>query len=211
MAGGESQVKRNRLILAVAALAAAALAVPAGAQMMSAGWKFLEAVRKREGEDVEKSLGATGTATIINTQDYTTGDTALHIVTARRDRDWLNFLLYRGADPNKANNKGERPLGVAVGLDWIDGAQLLIAKGARVDDPGAQGETALIAAVHQRDIEMVRLLLKSGASPTRADNSGRSAADYAALLGSESPIAAEVAAATKTAAARKQKTYGPSF
>lgn len=204
-------MKRNTLIVGIAALAAAAVAMPASAQMMGPGWKFLEAVRKREGEDVEKALGATGSAPIINTQDYTTGDTGLHIVTARRDFQWLEFLLFRGADPNKANNSGVRPLNVAVNLGWVEGAQLLLNKGARVDDPGAAGETALIAAVHQRNSELVRLLLKAGASPLRADNSGRSAKDYAALMGPDSTIAAEIAAAAKTASDRKRQTYGPSF
>ena len=204
-------MRRNKLIVGIAALAAVAVTAPAGAQMMGPGWKFLEAVRKREGLDVEKALGATGTSTIINTQDYTSGDTALHIVTARRDYEWLNFLLFRGADANKANNKGVRPLGAAVSLGWAEGVQLLIDKGARVDDPGASGETALITAVHQRNVELVRLLLKAGANPLRADNSGRTAKDYADLMGTDSVIASEIAAAASAAAARKRQTYGPSF
>lgn len=204
-------MKRKSLIASLAAVWAVSLAVPAAAQMMGPGWKFLEAVRKREGEEVEKALGASGAATVINSQDYTTGDTALHIVAARRDRDWLNFLLARGADPNRANNKGERPLNIAVRLGWADGVQLLLDRGARPDDPGAAGETALIAAVHQRDIELVRLLLKAGANPLRADNSGRSARDYAALLGSDSLIATEIATAATAAAARRKQSYGPSF
>lgn len=186
-------------------------AAPASAQMGGPGYKFLEAVRKREGAEVDKALGPTGPSTVINTQDVTTGDTALHIVTQRRDLDWLGFLLARGADPNKANVKGVRPLGVAVSIGWADGAAQLLARGARVDDPGAAGETALIAAVHQRNVELVRLLVKAGASPTRADNSGRSAKDYADLMGSDSAIAQELAAAAKAAAARKTKAYGPSF
>nr|WP_246448215.1 ankyrin repeat domain-containing protein [Novosphingobium flavum] len=175
------------------------------------GRQFLEAIRKREGADVDKALGPTGTPTIINTQDVTTGDTALHIVTARRDLEWLRFLLLRGADPNKANVKGVRPIGVAVSLGWVEGVQQLIERGARVDDPGETGETPLMTAVHQRDIELVRILIKAGASATRADNSGRSAKDYATLMGSESAIAQELNTAAKAAAARKATTYGPSF
>lgn len=197
--------------MAALLLAGGAVAMPVSAQLTGPGYKFLESVRKRDGAEVEKVLGPTGPTTVINTQDVTTGDTALHIVTQRRDLDWLRYLLAHGADPNKANVKGVRPLGIAVSLGWIDGASQLVAVGARVDDPGVAGETALIAAVHQRDIEMVRLLVKSGASPTRADNSGRSAADYATLMGADSAMAQELAAATKAAAARKAKSYGPSF
>lgn len=197
--------------IAVPLLAAGVVAAPVAAQIGGPGYKFLEAVRKREGAEVDKALGPTGSTTVINTQDVTSGDTALHIVTQRRDMDWLRFLLARGADANKANVKGVRPLGLAVSLGWTDGAEQLLAKGARVDEPGAAGETPLIAAVHQRNIEMVRILIKAGASATRADNSGRSAKDYADLIGAESPIAQELAAAAKAAAARKAKTYGPSF
>lgn len=206
---------RNRTLfagIAASVLAGGMMAAsPVAAQMTGPGYKFLEAIKKRDGAEVDKALGPTGTPTIINTQDVSTGDTALHIVIARRDLDWLRFLLLRGADPNKANVKGVRPLGVAVSLGWTDGADQLLASGARVDDPGAAGETPLIAAVHQRDIEMVRALVKAGASPTRADNSGRSARDYAGLMGADSAIAQELAAATKAAAARKAKAYGPSF
>lgn len=200
-------------LVAVAPLAIGALVLPAPAQaqFMGAGYKFLEAVRKRDGAEVEKALGPTGAGPIINTQDVSSGDTALHIVTQRRDYDWLRFLLGRGAEPNKANAKGVRPLGIAVGLGWVDGVQVLLQGGARADDPGQAGETPLIAAVHQRNVELVRLLLKAGASPTRADNSGRTARDYAELMGPGNSIAEELAGAAKAASARKQQTYGPSF
>lgn len=195
--------------VAVAATAGIGLGTPAAAQMMSAGYKFLEAVKKRDGEAVEKALGES--ATIINTRDVTTGDSALHLVAARRDLTWLNFLLYKGANPNIRNDRGVTPLAVATGLAWVEGVQLLIDRGARVNDPDDNGETPLIGAVHMRNIELVRVLLKSGADANRADSSGRSAADYARLLGPDSSIASEIDTAAKNAAKRKQGTYGPSF
>lgn len=204
-------MNRAKLVAGIIAAGLFAQAVPAAAQISGPGYKFLEAVRKREGADVDKALGATGSSPVINTQDVTSGDTALHIVAQRRDLEWLRFLLARGADANKANVKGQRPLGIAVSLGWVEGAQILLQQGARADDPGAAGETALITAVHQHDVEMVRVLLKAGASPLRADNSGRSAKDYAALLGADTAIAAEIATAAKAAAERKKQTYGPSF
>ncbi len=206
-----ARVAASVLVSGAASILGTIAATPAAAQGQGPGYKFLEAIRKREGAEVDKALGPTGGSTLVNTQDVVSGETALHIVTARQDMDWLRFLLARGADANKADAKGLRPLGVAAGLGWADGAEVLIQKGARVDDPGAVGETPLITAVHRRDIELVRVLLKAGASPLRADNSGRSAKDYAALLGSESAIAVEIANAAKAAAARKGKTYGPSF
>jgi len=194
------------------ALAVGALvipAAPAAAQFMGAGYKFLDAVRKKDGEEVEKVLGST--PTMINTRDVTTGETALHIVTQRRDLTWLEFLLYKGANPNIRTDKGVSPLGVAVSLDWPDGAAALLEKGARANDPDGTGETPLIAAVHQRSLELVKLLLKSGGDPLRADNSGRNARDYAELQGKDSAIWAALEGAAKEAAARRKQSYGPSF
>ncbi|HET9629366.1 MAG TPA: ankyrin repeat domain-containing protein [Novosphingobium sp.] len=184
-------------------------AQPAAAQFMGAGYKFLDAVKKKDGEAVEKALGSS--PTIINTRDVTTGESALHIVAQRRDLLWLNFLLSKGANPNVRTDKGVSPLGVAVSLDWADGVELLLNRGARPNDPDATGETPLIAAVHQRDLEVVRLLIKGGADPLRADNSGRNARDYAELQGKDSTIWAAVDAAAKAAAARRKQSYGPSF
>lgn len=198
-----------RLALAAACALALALPAPASAQMMSAGYKFLEAVKKKDGEAVEKALA--DSATIINTRDISSGDSALHLVAQRRDYTWLNFLLYKGANANIRNDRGVTPLGISVSLAWPEGAELLIDRGARVNDPDNNGETPLIAAVHLRNMELVRLLLKAGADAARADNSGRSARDYAALLGPDSAIAGEIETAAKAAAKRKQNSYGPSF
>jgi len=199
------------LLVGAGTLSVFGAAEPAAAQMMGEGYKFLQAIRERDGEAVTKATDPSKGGTIINTQDYSTGDTGLHIVTQRRDLDWLSFLLARGADTNKANNAGAHPLDLAVGLGWVEGAQLLLQQGARADTPGAGGETPLILAVHRKDLAMVRLLIRFGANPNRADVSGRTARDYAALLGPDSLIASEVAAASKAAAARKAQTYGPSF
>lgn len=186
---------------------------PALAQ--SAGYKFLESVEKRQGDEVEKALGVTGGkgtpgAVIINTQKIDTGDTALHIIIARRDLDWLQYFLSRGADPNLKNFKGTSPLWLAVNTGFIDGATVLIAKGARVNDPGPAGMTPLIAAVQRKDLRLVKALIDGGADPLRADSSGRTAIDYAGLAGNQQ-IADEVAAAVKAAKAKKAKSYGPSF
>lgn len=187
----------------------ALVAAPAAAQFMSAGFKFLEAVKKKDGEEVEKVLGAT--PNLVNTRDVTTGETALHFVTQRRDLTWLNFLLYKGANPNARTDKGVTPLAIAVSLDWVEGAGLLLGNGARPNDPDSNGETPLIAAVHQRDVELVKLLISKGADPLRADNSGRNARDYAELMGKSSAVWEAIDTAAKAAAAKRKQSYGPSF
>ncbi|HEX8058547.1 MAG TPA: ankyrin repeat domain-containing protein [Novosphingobium sp.] len=196
----------------VALLAGAVLtASPAQAQF-SAGWKFLEAVRKKDGTKVEEALNEPG-STIVNTRDVTTGRTALHIVTERRDLTWMSFLIGRGANVNMRDAQGVTPLQLASNLGFIEGIELLVQSKARVDDPNDAGETPLISAVHRRNTAMARLLLQAGADPDRKDNSGRSARDYATLDGAAGGMLAEIQASAKPASQRpgSGRVYGPSF
>jgi len=196
----------------VTLLAGAVLtASPAQAQF-SAGWKFLEAVRKKDGTKVEEALNEPG-STIVNTRDVTTGRTALHIVTERRDLTWMSFLIGRGANVNLRDAQGVTPLQLASNLGFIEGIELLVESKARVDEPNDSGETPLISAVHRRNVAMARILLRAGADPDRKDNSGRSARDYAALDGAAGGMLAEIQASAKPASQRpgSGRVYGPSF
>ena len=186
---------------------AVAVAAPAAAQMMSDGYEFLEAVRDRDGVKVSEALSRPGTV-LVNSRDIGTGETALHIVTQRRDAVWIRFLTQNGANPNVADENGVTPLEIAGRLGFAEGVKELLEAGARVDAPNATGETPLIAAIHRRDSTIVELLLAHGADPDRTDNSGRSARDYAELLGSGNRMLAAIAEA-EAAGKGKQKTYGP--
>lgn len=159
---------------------AAALLLPALAHaQFSDSYNFLKAVRDRDGQKVTDSVDKPG-STIINTKDSSTGETALHIVVARRDTTWLSFLLAKGAKPDLADNNGTTPLMLAVQMRYPDGAQLLLSQGAQVDRANDRGETPLIRAVQLRDLQMVRLLLSFGANPDKPDTlAGMSARDYA--------------------------------
>lgn len=194
----------------IGALLGAIAATPVAAQMFSGGYEFLKAVKDRDGDAVTEALNEPGT-TIINTRDITTGETALHIVTERRDALWIRFLTSRGANPNIRNKKGITPLQLAVTLGFTEGVEQLVAAGAEVEVTDSAGETPLIAAVHRRDPTLIRLLLAKGANPDRADNSGRTARDYAKLMTGNSAILSEFERAD---AAREGKgaarNYGPS-
>ena len=203
--------KRWRIAWTAAAIAGGlALVAPAQAQF-STGYKFLEAVRKRSGQEVTDMLAAPG-STVVNTKDASSGDTAMHIVVARRDLTWLRFLATKGANVNARTNKGETPLQLASNLGFVEGVEALIKLGAKVDEPNSTGETPLSAATHRRDAAMARVLLKAGANPRRNDNSGRSATDYAELDGRTNPVYAEIENAARDASGKaKPQTYGPKF
>lgn len=198
-----------RAALMAAAALGIGLSVPAQAQF-SDGYKFLEAVRKKEGDKVETALSSVG-STIINTRDVTSGETALHIVTNRRDITWLQFLVGRGANVNARDGQGRTPLQLATNLGWRDGVGVLLGRNANTEVANDAGETPLIAAVHRHDVELTKLLLQAGADPNRTDNSGRSARDYAQLDDSTAILAA-IKTETKPDAGKANKpTYGPAL
>lgn len=180
---------------------------PALAQSgFSEGYKFLDAVKKKDGAAVEAAL-LDPSSQIINSRDVTSGETALHIVTVRRDFTWLNYLIAHGAKVNAADDRGRTPLELAVNLGWREGAEFLLQQKASPDVSNDAGETPLIFAVHRKDLQLTKALLEAGANPDRADNSGRSARDYAMLEGKNSAIAA--ALDQYKAKGGKAAVYGP--
>jgi uncharacterized protein len=196
---------------AIASGILAVLAAPAAAQFQSEGYQFLEAVKDREGDKATELLSQPGTQ-LVNTRDITSGDTGLHIVVARSDTLWIRFLLQRGADPNIRNKKGVSPLQLATALGFTEGVEALIKGGANINVADQTGETPLIAAVHARNVALVRLFLTKGADPDRNDNSGRSARNYMELQNGNTLMKQEFAAAdAKRAEAGTKKDYGPSF
>jgi ankyrin repeat protein len=194
-----------------AALAALMLTVPSIAPaQFSDSYNFLKAVKDRDGDKATTALNKPG-STIVNTRDVTSGETALHIVIARRDVTWLSFLLSKGANPNLADNKGETPLLNAVQLRFMDGVRYLLGNGAQVDKPNDNGETALIRAVQLRDIAMVRLLVSLGANPEKRDAiAGMSARDYAIRDG-RTPGLVQALDDAKPAKATSGPVQGPSL
>jgi ankyrin repeat protein len=156
----------------------AVLASPVAAQLGSDGEKFLDAVRKSDGNAATELINAPG-STVVNYRGYQ-GDTGLIIAAGRRDYDWLAFLLSKGADPNTPGAGGDTALISASRIGFGEGVLLLLKVRAKVDLANKLGETPLIVAVQQRHSEIVRYLLESGANPDKADHAaGYSARDYA--------------------------------
>lgn len=196
--------------LALPALALVA-APSASAQFQSEGYKFLEAVKDRDGDVATDMLNKPGTQ-VVNTRDITSGDTGLHLVVQRRDVLWIRFLLQRGADPNIRNKKGTTPLQLATAMGFTDGVEALIKGGANVNVGDQTGETPLIAAVHQRNPELARVLLAKGADPDHSDNSGRSARQYMELMTGNTLMKQVFEEAdAKRAGTETKRRYGPAL
>ena len=201
----------RKLTLALAAMLCAAVALPGPAlAQFSDSYKFLEAVRKRNDEDLQK-LFEKGGPNLVNTRDQTSLDTGLHIATRAKNLRYVNFLIAAGANVNMRNAAGETPLVIASNLGFIEAVPSLIAAGARIDESNSTGETPLITAVHNRNIALMRLLLQAGADPDRTDNSGRSARDYAKLDVKSETLLAEIKASAKPKAKPGQgpQIFGP--
>jgi ankyrin repeat protein len=173
---GRGWTRHKRLLVGL--VAAALLSAPAAAQF-SDSYKFLKAVRDRDGAKVQETVNQPG-STLINAKDYGTGEAALHIVVKRRDQAWLSFLLAKGARTDIRDNDGNTPLAIAAQLGFGEGVQTLLEQGAGVNVANNRGETPLILAVHNRDLATVRYLIANGANPLQADRiAGKSARDYA--------------------------------
>lgn len=178
---------------------------PAQAQFRG-GYAFLQAVESRDGTKATDALK--GDASLINTRHPESGETALAIVTKRRDATWLRFLLAKDADPSIADRQGVTPLMHAALLNFADGAEELLNRRAPVDQANRRGETALILAVQAKNAAMVRLLVKRGANPDKADHvAGMSARDYAKRDDRSGQIVALLDAKSDAPV----RDFGPSF
>ncbi len=197
---------RNIVIFA----AALVLAAPASAQMYSDAYKFLQAVKDKEGDEATRMLNEPG-STVVNSRDLSSGETALHLTIARRDLVWTRWIMQEGGNPNIADNQGATPLIRAVEIGFIEGVEALIEGGANVDVANRTGETPLIAAVHTRNIPLMQVLLRAGADPDRTDNAGRSARMYANERIAGERVRAVIEESARPASERERRNYGPSF
>lgn len=172
-----AEIRFASLLLALAATAGLFGAPSAHAQFRG-GYAFLQAVESRDGNKTTDALKED--STLVNTRHPDNGETALAIVTKRRDATWMRFLIAKGADPSIADRQGMTPLMHSALLNFTDGAALLLDAKAPVDQTNRRGETALILAVQTKNHALVRILVRKGANPDKNDHvAGLSARDYA--------------------------------
>ncbi|MBA3939699.1 MAG: hypothetical protein C0520_00655 [Sphingopyxis sp.] len=174
---GRAGIRLASLLLVAGAAAGALTAAPALAQFRG-GFAFLQAVENRDGSKATDALKED--PTLVNTRHPDRGETALAIATKRRDIQWVRFLLSKDADPSIADRQGVTPLMHAALINFTDGAEAILDDRAPVDQTNRRGETALILAVQGKNNAMVRLLVRRGANPDKADHiAGMSARAYA--------------------------------
>ncbi|EAW07609.1 ankyrin repeat protein [Aspergillus clavatus NRRL 1] len=125
--------------------------------------------------DVQDSTGRTAfswAAASDSTQSPDTSDRRDHL---------LQFLLYRGANPNLADYHGETPLHWAAKEGDHLMVELLLQKGVRSDLPDSKGRTPLSRAAEKGYERVVTALLTKGkAEPDGKDARGRTPLSWAA-------------------------------
>lgn len=114
------------------------------------------------------------------------GRTVLDIAILWCLTDTVKLLLLNGADPNFKAKNGKTPLMKAAILGIQDARPMqhklqiimyLLDSGAEIDAQTPEGKTALMYAVANSRLEVVELLVSSGASLTITDHQGRQAKD----------------------------------
>jgi uncharacterized protein len=164
--------------ICLAALMSAPVSALAQFTNGSDGEAFLKAIEDGDNSKAIPLIEEPGTR-VFNYRGYK-GDTALHIVTRKRQIDWVGYLLKKGADANIPDAKGDTALMLAARMGFEEAADYMLQTSARVDTTNRLGETALIIAVQQRQPRIIELLLRAGANPDKADHAaGYSARDYA--------------------------------
>lgn len=88
--------------------------------------------------------------------------TALHYACDRKHKDVVEYLLEQGANINAELDDGCTPLISSVAVDDMDTAILLLENGANIK-AHANRWTVLHYAVHNKNLDMVKLLVEAGA------------------------------------------------
>ncbi len=122
------------------------------------------------------------------------GHTPLYYAVSFNETKAVELLLAHHADPNPrarshtfASQVPDTPLENAAELGNRRVAEMLIEAGAKVNEHGPSGRTALHCANDQLDV--IRLLIDKGADVNARDNEGTSALDAAVWYGSFDTVA----------------------
>ena len=140
------------------------------------GSRFLQAIRRGDDEDVAGFLQKGVDAESVSE----TGISALHLAVEQGMLRIAEMLLKAGANPNNPHPvSGETTIIRAVRRDDAEMTWLLICHKASLCHHGYSGQTPLLCAVNQGSVQIVQMLIESGADPNHCAPDGRSARDMA--------------------------------
>ena len=115
--------------------------------------------------------------------------TGMHVAAMNGNLQIMAILVKGGAKLDARDKLGNTPLHYASERGQLEAAKLLLDLKAPVDAENKQGMTPLMMAAGHGHLEVVQALLGKGASPTKADFTGRDAANWA--LESRKPAVAQ--------------------
>ena len=141
-------------------------------------WTPLHETAKRSTPEVTRILlegGADADATDEG------GQTPLYSAAFFNSTVVMSLLISHGADIHaKRPGHGGTPLHVAAEGDALQAAELLIASGARIDEPDNNGETPLHWAAQENAMAVAKVLIDNGAAVNAKDDDGETPLHYAA-------------------------------
>ncbi len=147
-------------------------------------------------EDVEQGAPLDFTLYFSDPQrDYSGVEfNALHAAASGGNEDIINFLLEQGMNIDAQTPEGWTPLFIAARDGRAEAAKLLVFRGAQIDVPTSRGATALLMAATQpypseeERLNLITYLLKRGANPNRAADTGFTPLYYAAAAQREKVV-----------------------
>ncbi len=142
---------------------------------------IFDAVKANDLAQVKDMIGKD--AALVDTKDAN-GRTPLHIAAANGSVAMAELLIEKGAGLGKKDLLGNTPLHAAVDGDQKNMVELLIAKGAEIDGFNGDRHTPfMLAARNTGNVEIGRMLLRSGADLNTKDGFDYKPLNWSAFFG----------------------------